>query len=116
MTSPSQSPRTTQSQQVTRTTVRIPACTLAFSESLQTCIKLIYIYCGLLSPILAVMSPASIEDTTAQLLSLASELLSLTRKSPHLGYIERDSIISQYEEEYFRLSRLVNEAFRHRNS
>ena len=56
------------------------------------------------------------EDITAQLLSLASELLSLTRKSPHLGYIERDSIISQYEEEYFRLSRLVNEAFRHRNS
>lgn len=45
-----------------------------------------------------------------QLLSLASELLSLTRKSPHLGYIERDSVISQYEEEYFRLSRLVNEA------
>jgi hypothetical protein len=51
-----------------------------------------------------------------QLFSLASELLSLTRKSPHLGYIERDSIISKYEEEYSRLSRLADEAFRHRQS
>jgi hypothetical protein len=62
------------------------------------------------------MSPASNDDIMTQLLSLASELLSLTRKSPHLGYIERDSIISKYEEEYFRLSRLADEAFRHRQS
>jgi len=62
------------------------------------------------------MSPASNNDIMTQLLSLASELLSLTRKSPHLGYIERDSIISKYEEEYSRLSRLADEAFRHRQS
>ena len=92
----------------------MPACTLAFSESRQTYVKLIYICRGLLSPILAVMSPVPMDDVTAQLLSLASELLSFARKSPHIGYIQRDSIIIEYEKEYLRLSDLTREAFRHR--
>ena len=56
------------------------------------------------------MSPVSIEDITTRLLSLASDAISFARKSPHLGGIERDSIICGYEEEYFRLAHLVDTA------
>jgi hypothetical protein len=56
------------------------------------------------------MSPVSIEDITTRLLSLTSDVISFARRSPHLGYIERDSIICGYEEEYFRLARLADTA------
>lgn len=54
-------------------------------------------------------SPVSLEDLTAQLVSLTAELLDLTRRSPHLGYIERDSVVSRLEGEYFVLSRLISD-------
>jgi hypothetical protein len=61
------------------------------------------------------LSPVSLEDLTAQLVSLATELLDLTRRSPHLGYIERDSVISRLEGEYFVLSRLISDELSRRD-
>ena len=52
-------------------------------------------------------SPVSLEDLTAQLMSLTAELLDLTRRTPHLGSVERDRLIARCEDEYFVLSRLI---------
>lgn len=49
-------------------------------------------------------------DLCSQALSLTSEILAFSLRSPHLGYIERERIYADYESKYLDL--LV--AFRHR--
>lgn len=45
------------------------------------------------------------EDIIAQLLSLSAELLDFSRRSPHLGDIERGRKFAVLQDEYFALRR-----------